>query len=40
MTTTPDVLGLRADAVNVPMLSKPFGVEPFIELIEKMLPKA
>ena len=36
----PQVLGLRAEALNVPMLAKPFGVQEFVRLIRITLPKA
>lgn len=36
----PMVLGLRAEALEVPMLSKPFGVQEFLDQIKKLMPKA
>lgn len=36
----PQVLGLRAEAVEVPMLAKPFGVEDLLRLVDEMLPRA
>ena len=35
----PMVLGLRAEALNVPMLAKPFGVQEFVRLVRQTLPK-
>ena len=37
--TDPMVLGLRAEALQVPMLTKPFGVQEFVRLIRQTLPK-
>lgn len=35
----PMVLGLRAEALQVPMMAKPFGVEEFMHLVRQTLPK-
>ena len=35
----PMVLGLRAEALQVPMMAKPFGVNDFIRLVRQTLPK-
>lgn len=36
----PQVLGLRAEAVKVPMLSKPFSVDDFVGLVKQQMPAA